>query len=333
MHFAQCAKCFIHFQLSIFMRPIDHTHRSGWLFCPRGDEIKNGADVFFLYPTVYIHPGKHRHNMNPYHLVYRFFAWCLTVWRAAVFKDSCNVFTPHYRQVGMEILDMTPDESQKYLEIAYSDVKNAFYHYINNLNGGRPFVLAGHSQGAEQLLELMKREFKDGAYADRFVGAYLIGYSVTKDDLAKNPHLKIAQGELDTGSIVTYNTSAEGLKLMKVVKDGAVCVNPLNWVTTNEYAPPETNLGSVLLDLGKCFRIERRHFTGAYIDTKKGVLMIDRAALNRLLSVHAGFLNSILLHRGTLHMLDIALFHRNLQKNVKDRLASFNQRTVSCEGK
>lgn len=315
------------------MKPINYSTKSAWMFCPRGDKIIHYADVFFLYPTVYIHPGKRRHNMNPYNIVYRFFAWCLTVWRAAVFKDSCNIFTPHYRQVGMEILDMTPEEVQPYVEIAYEDVKNAFYYYINNLNNGRPFVLAGHSQGSEQLLELLKREFKGGAFSDKFVAAYLIGYSVTKDDLAQNPHLKIVQGELDTGGIITYNTSAEGLKLMKVVRrDGAVCVNPLNWVTTGEYAPPNTNLGSVLLDLGKNFRIERRHFTGAYVDTKKGVLMIDRTALNRLLRMHAGFLNSLLLQRGTLHMLDIALFHRNLQKNVKDRLGAFNYGRTTGEG-
>lgn len=304
-------------------KPINHKSRRGWLFRPEGIALTKPVDVFFLYPTVYVHPGKKRHNLNPYHLIYRFFAWFLTVWRGKVFSDACNIFTPHYRQAGIEILDMPPEEAQQYIDVAYSDVYNAFKYYIENLNDGRPFILAGHSQGSEQILELIKREFTDGKYGDKFLGAYIIGYSVTKDDLEKYPQLRLAQSEEDLGSIVTYNTSAKGLKLMGVVKPGAVAVNPLTMNTDPAYAGKERNIGSVLFDFGKRLCFERRAFTGAYIDEKQGVLMIDSDALNELLHVKIGFLNAILLKRGTLHMLDIALFHRNLQANVRKRIAKY----------
>lgn len=304
-------------------RLINHKNRRGWLFRPEGSAITKPVDVFFLYPTVYVHPGKKRHNLNPYHLIYRFFAWFLTVWRGKVFSDACNIYTPHYRQAGIEILDMPQEEARQYIDIAYQDVSNAFNYYIENLNGGRPFILAGHSQGSEQILELMKREFTDGKYADKFLGAYIIGFSVTKEDLEEYPQLRLAKSGDDLGSIVTYNTSAKGLKLMKVVKPGAVAVNPLAMNTNPEYVSKARNLGSVLFEFGRRLKVERRAFTGAYIDEENGVIIIDSDALNELFHIKVGFLNKILLRRGTLHMLDIALFHRNLQANVRKRIEKY----------
>jgi len=316
------------------MKELNYAHKGSWLFLPEGKKLEYGVDVFFVYPTVYAHPSKsRRHNMNPKNLLFRFFALMLTLWRAKIFAGQCNVFVPHYRQAGIEILDMDDEEARPYSEIAYGDVRDAFRYYMENLNGGRPFILAGHSQGSEQLLELMKREFAARpAYMGRFIASYIIGYSVTKDDLREHPHLKIAEGEADTGSIITYNTSAVGLKLMRVVRPGAVCVNPLNWVTTSKYAPKKLNIGSVLFDFGKYFKLEKKNFTGAYIDTTQGVLMIDRDALNELLHIRIGFLNRILIHRGTLHMLDIALFHRNLQKNVRTRIDAFLAKSADARG-
>ena len=114
---------------------------------------------------------------------------------------------------------------------------------------------------------------------------------------------------------------------MRVVLPDSICINPLNWKTTTEYAPKSLNLGSVLFDFGKYFRIERKHFTGAYIDEEQGVGMIDKGALNELLHIRIGFLNMILIRRQTLHMLDIALFHRNLQKNIAVRISKFSEQT------
>ncbi len=280
-----------------------------------------------MYPTVYIHPNKNKnHNMNPHHPIYRLFARLMTAWRGRPFAESCNVFAPHYRQTGLEGLDMTAEEIRPYNEIAYRDVKDAFVYYMEHINRGRPFILAGHSQGSVALLELMRREFGGGRFADRFIAAYLIGYSLTRHDIETYPHMRLVTGEDDLGGIISYNASAKGLKLMKVVLPDAVCVNPLNWKQTAEYAQKDQNLGSVLFDFGKYFKMEKKHFTGAYIDEKRGVLMIDKDAMDELLHVRIGFLNRMIIRRGTLHMLDIALFHRNLQKNVAVRARKYFER-------
>jgi hypothetical protein len=41
---------------------------------------------------------------------------------------------------------------------------------------------------------------------DNMIAAYVIGYSVTEDDLIKYPHLKFAESAKDTGVIISYNT-------------------------------------------------------------------------------------------------------------------------------
>ncbi len=308
---------------------MDYSLGMNWLFRPKKEKRIKETDVFFVYPTVFGRPGKKKHhNMNPYNPLMRFLAWVLTIWRASFLAEDCNVFTPHYRQVGIETLEMKESEAKPRFELAYSDVRDAFLYYMEHLNEGRPFILAGHSQGSAMLLELLLREFSDDRYDKQFVAAYIIGFSITKEDLEKHPHLKLAEAENDTGVIISYNTSAEGVKLMRVVRKGSVCVNPLNWKQTNEYAPRQMNLGSVLFKIGR-YTIEKKQFTGAYICIKQGVVMIDKEALHTLLNVRLPALNRIFMSRMTLHTLDIALFYRNLQRSVKKRIENFAQQSES----
>jgi hypothetical protein len=69
--------------------------------------------------------------------------------------------------------------------IPKADAFAAFDYYINNYNNGRPFILAGHSQGSNVLVYLLAKYMK--AHPDvqkRMVAAYVIGYSVTDETLA-----------------------------------------------------------------------------------------------------------------------------------------------------
>jgi uncharacterized protein YneF (UPF0154 family) len=63
---------------------------------------------------------------------------------------------------------------------------------LNNYNNGRPFILAGHSQGSNILLYLLSEYMKDNPKVyDRMIAAYVIGYSVTDQYLSENPHLNL----------------------------------------------------------------------------------------------------------------------------------------------
>lgn len=301
---------------------MDYSRKKNWVYITKREKRIHPVDVFYVYPTVYVHPNKSKNYMNTNSPFYRALATMVSFWQVQPFVHTGNVFIPHYRQAGMESLKMEAEEFVKVSERPYFDVRDAFLYYMEHLNGGRPFILAGHSQGSAMLLNLLRREFADGKYDRQFVAAYLPGYSVVKDDFIIYPHLKLAKKEDDLGVIITYNSSAKGLKLISVVREGAYCVNPLDWSHRSGYVGKEKNEGSVLFEYKK-ISISKKNFTGAYCDKKTGALIIDDDALNELLHIKIGFLNRILLSKNSLHMLDIALFHRNLQYNAKKRADKF----------
>jgi len=260
--------------------------------------------------------------MNIHNPLYRMFASIVSWWQLQPFDHSCNCFAPYYRQLGLESLKMPVQDFLDNIRYPYEDLKNAFYYYMDHLNGGRPFILVGHSQGSALLQELLRLEFSDGQFDRQFIAAYVSGFSMVHSDFEVFPHLKLAQAADDIGVIITYNSSAKGRKPSRVIRPGAVCVNPLNWRHDGQYAGKELNIASVLFEYKK-FSIARKHFTGAQVDEETGMLLIDSDALNKLMHMRLGFLNHVLMNRGSLHMLDIALFHRNLQYNAAIRIQRF----------
>jgi hypothetical protein len=296
---------------------MDYNLRKNWIALPR--EATENVDVFYVYPTICQFPQNAvRHNMNPNNPFFRLFAWAVTTQHTGVF-DGCNIYAPLYRQVGLEGLKMPLEVYRSYAKQAYLDVRKAFCHYLKHHNNGRPFILAGHSQGSIMLLELMKREFHKPGLMKKLVAAYLIGFSVTEQDIKTYPHLKIAQGEADTGVIITFNTGTTKYKKpLPIILPGTFCVNPLNWHTDSEYAGREAHLGAVFLKIGKKPLIERGNYTGAYVSQQKNMLIIDEPMSIRLLRI-ANIAGAKL----AIHSFDYAIFYRNLQKNVKTRIKAY----------
>ena len=74
------------------------------------------------------------------------------------------------------IVDQNGDGG-KALELAYQDVRAAFNYFINERNNGRPFIIAGHSQGAFHADRLLKA-VAGKALQQRLVAAYPVGFSI-----------------------------------------------------------------------------------------------------------------------------------------------------------
>jgi len=129
------------------------------------------VDCFYVYPTVRLgtegnaaFDGRYEQEIATTRL------------QAAPFAEVCDVFAPLYRQ---RTLSAPPGTGVDYSAIAYADVVDAFRTYLSNWNGGRPFVLIGHSQGAGLLRQLVAREIDpDPALRGRMVSALLLGATV-----------------------------------------------------------------------------------------------------------------------------------------------------------
>lgn len=146
-----------------------------------------------------------------------------------ILSGDLNFYSPFYRQVTMETYADTSLISERF-PIAMGDIRRAFKYYVDQLSGGRPFVLAGFSQGAEALVELLK-EWPD-SLQDRLVAAYVIGWKITEEDLASTTAIRPAQRADDTGVTICYNSVDTPQDASPLVSDGnVVAINPVNWCT------------------------------------------------------------------------------------------------------
>ena len=302
---------------------MDYSRKGRWAFLPDKKKETKPVDVFFVYPTIYAHPfRKRRHHMGMVNPIYKWVAQAVSAWQGQLFARHCNFYVPFYRQLGTESFKMPLEEVMEAERMPYEDVSDAFHYYLEHLNGGRPFILAGHSQGSAVLLQLMRDEFTDPALQQKLVAAYLIGFSLTRTDFEQYPHLRLAQAADDLGTIISYNTTAAGVPLMRFILPDSVCVNPLNWKRDGSYADKSLNEGAVLFHFSDHWNFEVPHYTGAYIDEQRGVLIIDDDAAYELYKAR-WFFKKFLMNRGSLHMLDIALFFKNLETNVQTRMKKY----------
>lgn len=157
---------------------------------------------------------------------------------------GCNFYAPYYREATMEgLLADTLNFVPRCL-MAMADVQRAFDYYICHYNNGRPFVLMGYSQGAYDVVEIL-RHMPD-SLAGRLVAAYVIGYKVLASDL-EYPCIKPATGADDTGVTVCYNSVRTPECEIPVISRGTVLgINPANWSVSNEPAMLCDTLTAVL---------------------------------------------------------------------------------------
>jgi len=308
----------------------DYSRKACWLQFPK---ISKDVDTFYIYSTAYYESSfkegapDHAPLDDPEMLAG---ARDEYVTNASVYEESTNVFVPYYRQAGMryagEIRKKTGSIDAAISGIPYEDITAALDFYFGKCNGGRPFIIAGHSQGAAMVKYLLKNYFrKHPEYYRRMVAAYVIGFSVTKEDLEKYPHLKFATGERDTGVIVSWNT--EGPKNVKtnaenaVVLPNAVSINPLNWKLDETYAPAERNLGSFMPNM-KTRRYEITDIgADAQVVLKRGVIVTNAGYDHPAPAEFFG--------PQSYHEDDYTFYYNNLKDNVAKRIAAYRRSVKS----
>ncbi len=296
---------------------VDYADSYNWLSLPN---VSKEVDIFYVYPTV---SSNETGSMSIYDDANRALAQGIFEAQASVYEPYGDVFAPYYRQMTTNVKmedGMLATDTEAFKQGAI-DVQDAFEYYINNLNDGRPFIIAGHSQGTMALIELIKNRFGDDEeLRSRMVAAYLIGYTVTDDDLQK-AGLTAAVGANDTGVVITYNTQSPTSVGGPMLMEGAHCINPLNWKADSTYVPASENLGARLYDFetGEFLR-EVINYCDARIDMKTGALMTT-IPKGEDLDVGPYFPKDVY------HMFDYASWYRNLQQNVGDRINAYLQKT------
>ena len=300
----------------------DYSQRASWYRVP---EITKDVDTFFIYPTEYLgtnegdsdyaaldNPDMVEGAANDHRIM------------ASAFEESTNLFMPYYRQAGAKAMksayDKTGDVRTVLAKTPYEDITAALDCYFENYNDGRPFIIASHSQGSAINSLVLKGYFKEHPdYYERMVASYMIGFSITKDWLADNPHLKCATGEDDAGVIVSWNT--EGIQNVEqnatnvVVMPGAISINPLNWKLDDTYAPASENKGSLVIDERAGTASIGDIGADAQVNVERGVVVTNAKSDPIALTEFFG--------PASFHNGDYTFFYNNIKDNVAKRIATY----------
>ncbi len=289
----------------------DYTKDEGWLARPRTADMP--VDVFYVYPTVLFNDSDWMMDTKKPSM--RKAAEKVLATQASVFDGQANIYAPMYRQMNFAGFDLSHKDEAPMRKIGHDDVWRAFEHYLKYENGGRPFFLAGHSQGSMILADLMVKNWGTVGAEDRLVAALLLGWSITSDDLASNPSLAMCDSAERTGCIISYNTMAAGRQSeAPTLFPGALTVNPLSWRMDGVYVPKEKNLGATFFDTDH-ERTVYPHFTSAQIVDGGLIVQPENAGILTVKEGHLPF--------GVFHAFDFALFFENLKANIARRIAAF----------
>jgi len=162
-------------------------------------------DCFYVYPTVSTDTTANS-DMVPNDPEIR-----VVGQQFARFASVCRPFAPSYRQVTLAGLRVgmaggaIPNLGEG---LAADDVRDAFHHYLEHDNGGRGFVLIGHSQGSFILVELIRDEIDGKPLQNQMVSAILLGTTVTvatgRDTGGTFSTVPLCRSATQTGCVVTY---------------------------------------------------------------------------------------------------------------------------------
>lgn len=303
----------------------DYTNNSSWAALPfikdaadtfAGEGLKKEAtdvDVFFVHPTSYTDQPVSAYPWNADLIDQKINQKTdngSIRYQASVFNGVGRIFAPRYRQAHYDSYITKDTQSARMaFEIAYRDVETAFNFYLENYNGGRPIIIASHSQGTTHAIRLLQNYFDKKPLSEKLICAYLIGMPVYDTMFSA---LKPCENESQTGCYCTWRTYATGYfpKDYTEPKVFAVCTNPLSWSIEKTCVSSNCNKGGILRDMNK---IIPGLCDAAIAD---GVLRINRP----------NFPGSIFLTMKNYHIADYNLFYMNLNENAILRSAFFKKK-------
>lgn len=230
-----------------------------------------------------------------------------------IFGDSCNFYSPYYRQITLESWRENESIIESRFALSMKDVQESFDYYMENFNNGRPFIIAGFSQGGKCVVELLKS--LNNKIKERMIAAYVIGYRVTEEELMEYPNIVPAKDSIDTGVTICYNSAETPDKLLKSVTHSAICINPVNWHRDSKPAYLKIDENAVRpADRPKVIESAK-----IAVDTLSHTLIVSGIeSSNYFFPQLASFFP-----RGNYHLQELVFYKNCLNKNVKQRVAKF----------
>lgn len=266
------------------------------------DSLKD-VDVFYVHPTMYQKGSLWNAGLSMKNINWKVDKYPVRL-QASVFNRSCRVYAPRYRQAVVKVFYDRTDDGFAALDLAYQDVKRAFEFYLENYNHGRPFIIAGHSQGTFHTRRLLREMIDTTALLEKMVAAYVIGFQVN-DSMYRN--LRMCSDPQETGCYITWMSYKEGYRPNGWWFRNTESVNPLKWtLDSNKVCIPDYG-GTVVLNPK---RKMKRAISTRIADVGGSVLYVQtKAPWFRLMK--------------NLHIADYGLFYGSIRENVAQRISAY----------
>lgn len=280
----------------------DYFDTSQWYISDRGA----GVDIFYIASTEtgdYTIDGIVRHFSDTYNDSLRALLHGEMVGVDRLLAGDLNFYSPYYRQCTMETFT---DDSlvAKRIPLALNDVEMAFIRYMELYNQGRPFILAGFSQGAIAVVHLLYH-LSDMEHS-RMAAAYVIGWKVTPADRWRGP-ISPARDSADLGVTVCYNSvRSPQCAIPMLSEDNSMAINPVNWHTDGTPA--------TLVYRGDTLTVA--------LDTASLLLCVDGYTRD-------GYMLPLIGVDGNYHCLEISLYAESLRRNMALRAERMMQSRIN----
>jgi hypothetical protein len=280
--------------------------------------------VFFVHPTSYLDKSHWNAPLDDATAQAR--ARIFLKGLASPFAQASEIWAPRYRQAAIGAFLSHSTDAQQALDLAYRDVSQAFDEFLAHIGPDTPIVLAGHSQGALLIDELLRKRIAGTPLQARIAMAYPIGWPVSIAHDLTALGLPACRTAEQAGCVVTWSSFAEpadpGMLLERYSHSagydgqprgnaGVLCVNPLTG-TANGTAPASANLGTLVpsADLA----------TGALVP---GAVPARCGPRGLLLIGSPPAMGPYVLPGNNYHVYDIPLFWENLRQDVARRMRTW----------
>jgi len=296
-------------------------------FLPTGAArgVREHAYVFFVHPTSFL--ARNHWNAPLGDADSRYRANLFVRGMASPFNNAAALFAPRYRQAAFGSFLVDQPESHRALDFAYADVLQAFDAFIAQVPADAPIVLAGHSQGANQLLRLLRERIKGTALAGRLVAAYIVGWPISPSHDLPALGLQACSSSAQSGCVMSWLSFAEpaapGLLLQTYRaqpgfdgqprgQEPVLCTNPLTG-GASPAAPASANAGTLIPSADLLTGNLIPNLVPARCDAKTGLLLIGEPPQ----------VGAYVLPGNNYHIYDLLLFWANVRADMARREAAW----------
>ena len=168
-----------HFEAAAAGSGPDYSQQSSWvarpgmarnpsLWLPAGVTAgpPGAASVFYIHPTTYLERDRWNAPLDAAGQT-GFRTRLFVQSQASAFNAAGEIWAPRYRQAAYGAFLLESEDAKKALDLAYSDVRAAFDHFLSQMPEGEPIILAAHSQGALHLMRLLQERRQPAQRPDR----------------------------------------------------------------------------------------------------------------------------------------------------------------------